>query len=118
MAILFRVTIGLMLSLLNELEVGTILVFYVGIFFTFYQWGSMPFKKAYHNYRTVITQLAVMSGLFIGMFYSSMKGNTPIEVRNIITAPAYLFIFLLFLSITISMIVLLYETKVQLCESC
>jgi hypothetical protein len=69
----------------------------------------MPFKQGYHNYRTVITQLSVMTGLLIGMYYRSMKSTTAIELRTTVNTPAYLLVVLLFLSIGVSLAALIYE---------
>jgi hypothetical protein len=107
-AILFRITIGLLLSLCNEAEESTIVAFFVGIFFTVYQWGNIPFKNGYHNYRMIIAQLTIMAGLLIGMYYRSMKSTTAIEERTNVVAPAYLLAILLFLCIVVSMAALIY----------
>jgi hypothetical protein len=96
------------MSLCNETELGSIIIFFIGMVFTFYQWGRMPFKKAYHNYRSVLAQLSVMAGLLIGMYYGSMKSTTAAEVRTTIDLPAYLLIVLLFLCIGISLAALIY----------
>jgi hypothetical protein len=77
--------------------------------FTMYLWGSVPFKKAYHNYRSVIAQLCVMAGLLNAMFYRSMKSTTSISLRTGILGPAYLLVILLFICILISLSILIYE---------
>jgi hypothetical protein len=92
--------------------------FFVGIFFTVYQWGSVPFKQAYHNYRTIVAQSAVMAGLFIGMYYRSMKSTTSVEVRTTVAAPAYLLVVLLFICIGISLTALIYEIYLKCNPKC
>lgn len=108
-AILWRVGLGLLMSQLNENEEATILCFFVGIVFMVYLLASVPFRRAYQNYRSASAQLGVLAGLFVGMYYRSMKSTTSIETRTEIVGPAYCLVAALFLCLGVSLATLIYE---------
>lgn len=113
-----RLVLGLLMSQLNEIEEATIISFFVGIIFMVYLWGSLPFEKTYHNYRSIIAQLSVLSGLLMGMYYRSMKSTTPIIIRTAIVEPAYCLIISLFVCLAISAASLVYELYLKYSAFC
>lgn len=105
------------MSLLSESEVSTIVSFFVGVIFSIYLLGDQPYKKAYLVWWSCFVQLAGLSGLFAAMYYRSMKGNTPVEVRTLIVSPS-LFVLVMLISVTVaSMAIILYRLGPILCSS-
>jgi hypothetical protein len=71
--------------------------------------SNLPFKKGYQNYRAAVCQGSIMISLFIAMYYRSMKSTTPPEISTQILSPAFLEVFGLLSSVTVSGMSLGYE---------
>jgi hypothetical protein len=80
--ILYRSVLGFCLSQLNEIEEATISNFFIGLLFTVYIIGDKPYVRAYQNWRSSIVQIGCLSGLFVAMFYRSMKSTATIVTRT------------------------------------
>jgi hypothetical protein len=107
--LIYRVALGLCLSLFNEVEEATITCFFIGIVFFVYIIGDSPYKAAYHKWRTGVIQLCCITGLVTAMYYRSMRSTTPISVQSAIFGPAYVVLSALMLSLLVSFAMPCYE---------
>ena len=81
--------IGYYTATMNESELSTLIVLALSLFFLLYNLVNLPFRKAYHNYRANICHFTQFICLFVGMYYRSMKRNTPVDDVNSIVSPVY-----------------------------
>lgn len=81
-----------------------------------YLFSDLPYVKAYHNWRTCIVHSAGLTGLFMAMYYRSMKSTTPIDIRTQIFLPAIILLGSLMLAIAVSVVSLCYELMLKLIE--
>ena len=116
--LIYRVALGLCLSLFNEVEEATITCFFIGIVFFVYIIGDSPYKAAYHKWRTGVIQLCCITGLVTAMYYRSMRSTTPISVRTAIFQPAYVVITAIVVSLFVSALSLCYELYLKFAHCC
>jgi hypothetical protein len=107
--IIYRGVLGVCLSQLNEIEEATIFNFFIGLLFTIYIIGDRPYIKAYHNWRSLIVQIGCLSGLFVTMFYRSMRSTTSITTYTSNLGPAMLVLIMLIFNVGVSLTVVSYE---------
>lgn len=114
--IAYRGLLGLSTSKMNEIEEATIFNVFACILFLVYAASNMPFKKPYHNYRTVIVHLAELVVLSVTMYYRSMKSTTPVVERSFIASPAILELVAIFLAFGVSAACCAYEFYLRVKE--
>ena len=81
--------IGYYTATMNESELSTLIVLALSLLFLLYNLVNLPFRKAYHNYRANICHFTQFICLFVGMYYRSMKRNSPVDDVNSIVSPVY-----------------------------
>ena len=114
--IIYRMVLGLSMSHFNEVEESTIVNVFYAIIFLVFLMASIPYAKAYHNYRAIIVQLTNLIILSVTMYYRSMKSNTDPSVTYQIQSPAMLEVVSIFASLGISAGCLFYELIMRLKE--
>ena len=81
----------------------------ISILFLLYNLVNLPFAKAYHNYRANVCHISQFICLFITMYYRSMKSSASTEQVAGIYSPVYLEYCCIFVSLVVSLVVLIYE---------
>lgn len=87
----------------------------LSIIFLVYQISSKPFKKGYHNYRTIVCQISVVAIIWMRVYFRSFKNNYSISEMSKQFLPAYIEVILLCLCTIMSFIIVIYEicTKIK-----
>lgn len=106
--IVYRLCIGLYLSMANEDDLSTLIILAVSIMFLIYNLVNLPFAQAYHNYRANICHLTQFVTLFVAMYYRSMMSTTPLEGSAYTYGPVYLEYGCIVISMVVSLVVLAY----------
>lgn len=83
-----------------------------------YNLVNLPFTKAYHNYRACICHLTQFLCLFVAMYYRSMKSTSQPTETAYIFSPVYLEYACIFISLVVSLVVLVYDAYIWLRECC
>lgn len=115
--LLFRLALALLMSCCNEIEEATIVLFFVGVVFFVYFIGELPYRLAYHNYRSGCCQVGGVVVLFSAMYYRSMKSNaSDLEVEGI-RWPGILLVGSLIVATLVSLAALCYEMYIRYCRN-
>jgi hypothetical protein len=116
--IVYRLCIGLYLSMANEDDLSTLIILAVSIMFLIYNLVNLPFAHAYHNYRANICHLTQFVTLFVAMYYRSMMSTTPLEGSAYTYGPVYLEYGCIVISLVVSLVVLAYEIYLFIKNCC
>ena len=114
--IVYRMGIGFYTATMNESQLSTLIVLALSLLFLLYNLVNLPFQKAYHNYRANICHIAQFVCLFVGMYYRSMKSTSNVDDVNTIYTPVYIQMVAIAISLVASVIVLIYEVYIWICE--
>lgn len=113
-SIIYRIVLGLIISLnLNDIY-GTLVVLFISITFILFNIINLPFKSVLHNYRANFMHLTQFMILLVANYYRSMKANIALNQKSHIHTPAMIMIVLLVLSLIFSLIVALYESIIKI----
>jgi hypothetical protein len=96
------------MSQLNEIEEATLFNFFIRLLFMIHIFGDRPYIKGCHNWRSLIVQIGCLSGLFVAMYYRSMKSTTSIATSTSILEPNMLVMAMLIFSVGVSLVVVSY----------
>lgn len=111
----FKFVAGLLLAVLNDVDEGIVVVFFVAVVYVLNVLGNRPYAECYQTYRSASVHLLYLWPLFQTMYLRSMKSNMPIVERAKLIWPAYPTLVSLFLSILVTFVTVMTEF-IQFCK--
>ena len=116
MVLIYRVILGLTMSLLNQKEYVVVVVFSVSVLHFVYLISSNPFRRVHHNYRVVLNQLLILVVLLMRMFYRSFRMNKEIVMTSLITDPGVVEVGVLCLTVIMNAVSVGYDVYLKIVQ--